>query len=428
MKTHKGLRNLLASVSLLALPSVVSATNGLNQIGFGTESVAMGGADIAVARDTSALNTNPAGLAQIDGALADVNSAIGYTGNITHKDAHGNDTHNVNRFPLLGNLGYAQRLHDMPLTLGIGLFAQGGTGNEYQNLRTAFGTVDDLSATLRLARVSPGIAWQVNDALALGLSLIGTYGDLEQRLFPDTSYTDPLDPGRSFYGYELTEMQDTGSGFKLGLMYRLNDWITLGAAYNSRIDLEFEGEATVDFSALGLGKVHYADARVRNLDQPQELGIGAAIQARDDLLVSLELNWIDWSSAINGTTLTASAPDNALAPATLRVTDPNHWRDQYVVGIGFAYDLDSQTVLRAGYNYGRNPIPEASLSPLLNTITEHHLAFGFGRELDAAWRIDGAFVWDIKASTRYNNPGLPFGDSEAVGDLFALHFRVSRAW
>ncbi|MCB1797298.1 MAG: outer membrane protein transport protein [Gammaproteobacteria bacterium] len=428
MKTRRIFSSFPATICLLIVPSLVGATNGLNQIGFGTESVAMGGADIAVARDTSALNTNPAGLVQIKGALADVNSAIGYTGNITHKDAYGNDTQNVNRFPLLGNLGYAQRLDDLPLTLGIGLFAQGGTGNQYDNLRTAFGTVDDLSATLRLARISPGVAWQVNDALAVGVSLIGTYGDLEQELFPNTSYLDLADPSRSFFGYELSEMRDTGSGIKLGVMYEVNYRVKLGAAYNNRIDLEFEGEATVDLSALGLGKVNYRDARVRNLDQPQELGIGAAIQARDDLLVSLELNWIDWSSAINGTTLTASAPDNALAPATLRVTDPNHWRDQYVVGIGFAYDLDSQTVLRAGYNYGRNPIPEASLSPLLNTITEHHLAFGFGRELDAAWRIDGAFVWDIKASTRYNNPGLPFGDSEAVGDLFALHFRVSRAW
>ena len=41
------------------------ASNGLNLIGFGTESVLMGGADVAVARDTLALNTNPAGLARI---------------------------------------------------------------------------------------------------------------------------------------------------------------------------------------------------------------------------------------------------------------------------------------------------------------------------------------------------------------------------
>jgi long-chain fatty acid transport protein len=65
------------------------ATNGLNQIGFGTESVGMGGADIAVARDTSALNTNPAGLSQIKNNLIDLNGAIVYTKNIKHKDQFG---------------------------------------------------------------------------------------------------------------------------------------------------------------------------------------------------------------------------------------------------------------------------------------------------------------------------------------------------
>ena len=56
----------IAAVVACVLPFAAMATNGLNLIGFGTESVAMGGADTAVARDTSALNTNPAGLGQLE--------------------------------------------------------------------------------------------------------------------------------------------------------------------------------------------------------------------------------------------------------------------------------------------------------------------------------------------------------------------------
>jgi len=40
-------------------------------------------------------------------------------------------------------------------------------------------------------------------------------------------------------------------------------------------------------------------------------------------------------------------------------------RDQYVVALGAALPLDPVTTLWAGYNYGRNPIPASSLSPLL---------------------------------------------------------------
>src|ERR1700732_3031903 len=49
----------------LLCATATQATNGLNFIGAGMESSAMAGADLAVARDPMALNTNPAGLAQL---------------------------------------------------------------------------------------------------------------------------------------------------------------------------------------------------------------------------------------------------------------------------------------------------------------------------------------------------------------------------
>ena len=56
-----GLRLLfILFVYAISFPSL--ANNGLNLVGFGSESLNMGGADVAVARDTTALNTNPAGL------------------------------------------------------------------------------------------------------------------------------------------------------------------------------------------------------------------------------------------------------------------------------------------------------------------------------------------------------------------------------
>jgi hypothetical protein len=57
------------------------------------------------------------------------------------------------------------------------------------------------------------------------------------------------------------------------------------------------------------------------------------------------------------------------------------------------------------------------------------LTLGFGHVLSDAWRIDGAFEWDLRTDETYTNPQLPFGqDAKAVGELMALHFRVSRTW
>lgn len=405
------------------------ATNGLNQIGFGPESVGMGGADLAVARDTSALNTNPAGLARIQGHRLDLGLAVGDMGDIRHRDVFGNDSNNDNKYPRLGNMAYARRLEGYPVAVGIGLFAQGGTGNKYNNLVTAFGTRDDLSILFRVARITPGFAWQVNDALSIGASIVGTYADLEQDFFPDTSFANPVDPAMSFFGFRLRDMNDFNAGIKLGVMYKASDWLTLGAAYNSKVDINLQGNMVMDFTALGLGKVTYRDAEAKNIDQPEEFGVGAAIQATDRLLVSLEMTWINWSAAVTRGTLRASHPDNLAAPPVLNNSLDYNWRDQYVFALGAAYDWNASLRLRAGYNYGRNPILEVSINPLLNVIDKHHLTVGLGYDLDDAWQIDGALEWSLRNDKTYTNPELPFGsNAEAAGKTVALHLRLSRSW
>ncbi len=413
---------------LAAIPSTTLATNGTNQIGFGAESIGMGGADLAVARDTTAMNTNPAGLAQIDNRRFDALFAVADLSSIRHKDQFGNDEGVSNKNPYFGDIGYAQRLSGLPITVGIALFAQGGFGIEINNLTTAFGTRDDVESLFRLVRITPSIAWQVNDALSLGMSLIGNYSDLKQEFFPNTSFANPVDPSQSFFGMRMRDMDTTDFGFKVGGMYKPNDRITLAAAYTSKIDLEFDGgKLTANMSAIGLGLVTYKDVKAKVIDQPRELGIGAAIQWNKKLLLALELNWIDWSSAAKQATIRASNPNNPAAPPTLvQVTDQD-WRDQYVVAIGAAYDLNDKTVVRAGYNYGRNPIPDENLNLLLAPTGVHHLTIGLGRKLENGWRIDGAFEWNLENKTTYTNPALPFGtDAEGISELYTFHIMLGR--
>lgn len=418
------------SLICLALSGPAQASNGLNLIGFGAESMGMAGADLAVARDTSALNTNPAGLAQISGRLLDLNGAIAYVGGNRHRDDLGNDRSNSNDLAILSNMGYARQLEEgTPLTLGVALFAQGGTGNEFKDLDTAFGTRDDMSVLFRVARITPGTAWRVSDTLSLGASLVITYSDLEQEIFPDTSFRGPT-PETSFFGTRLTDMDDLGTGIKLGLMVKPNERLTLGAAYTSQVDIELDGGTLVaDMTDLGLGKVTYNSVEASGLNQPQELGLGLAYQYSERLLLAAELNWIDWSKAVKRGRLTAANPSNPAAPANLELITTHNWNDQYVLALGLRYDIDSNRVVRVGYNYGKNPIPSSHLNPLLNTTAEHHLTLGMGWQVNPIWRVDGVFEWDIKNSITYTNDELPFGaDAEEVGEAFALHFQMSRSW
>ena len=413
------------------LSSPCDANNGLNLIGFGAESIGMAGSDLAVARDTSALSTNPAGLTQIRDRMLNTTAAAVFAIDVRHRDDYGNDEKVSDN--LIGggvSFGYADRISSSPLVWGIGLFAQGGSGVVYKDINSPFGTRDDLSSRFRIAKLSSGLSWAVNDALSLGAALELVYADLQQKVFPDTSFVSPTNPADTFFGYELKDMNDLTPGFRLGARYQLNERVSLGMAYAPKTELVLkDGTVNVDMSAIGLGKVRYHDVRAKGIDKPQELGGGIALQATDALLVALEMNWINWSSAVRSSQITASDPDNPSAPGQLDVATRLNWRDQYVFAAGAAYDLTPLTVIRCGYNYARNPIPKDHLSPLLASIVQHHLTLGAGHRISKAWRIDGALEYDLHEKVSYDNKDLPFGPGAAESaEVLSLYVELGGRW
>lgn len=409
------------------------AGNGLNLIGFGAESVLMGGADVAVARDTSALNTNPAGLAQIDRRALDIFGSVAYGLDVRHRDGFGNDRRVDNRFPVLGSFGYAARLPDMPVTLGIGFFAQGGAGVVYKDLNTAFGTVDELSGIFRIARLSPGAAWQATERLALGVSAPITYSDAQQKVFPGTSVFNAASPAASFFGFELKDAHTVRMGFKLGAQYRVSESLMLGAAYAHRTRLPLSGgRLTANMSAIGLGQVTYRDARVDGLALPREVSLGFAWRPRAGWLLSFKYAWINWAHSLRTSTLTASNPGNPLAPAVLSSVAAHYWRNQNVFAFGAEIGLSSRTKLRMGYNYGRNPIPARNLNPLLAAIGEHHLSVGVSQQFDGdwkAWTLAYGMEYQRGDKAVYTNRALPFGpNAEARSNYPVFDLMLSRRW
>jgi long-chain fatty acid transport protein len=411
-----------AALALLAAmtSAPASATNGFNLIGFAAESTLMGGADIAVARDTSALNTNPAGLVQIHGQAFDGFVSVLRTLDLAHQDSFGNDTEASNRYTLLGGGGYARALENLPCTAGVGLFAQGGAGGVFKNLNTAFGTNDNLSSLFGIAKITPGIGCQVTDSLSLGASLGIIYGTLQQRVFPSTSTT-------AFAGYALDDVSALKMGFKLGAQYQVNPQLTLAATYTEKTDLPLTGGNLVaNMSAFGLGSVEYRNASVKGLALPREIALGMALRPSEPWLLSFKLNWINWADAEKSVTLRASDPDNALAPSVISNVSPQDWKNQLVFASGLAYTLNERTTLYSGYNYGRNPIPAQNVSPLMAGIIEHHITFGAARQINAEWQFTGGVEYMFPSTVKYTSP--LFGNAEVRNEAVFLHFMLSRRW
>jgi len=409
------------ALALVTTGLAAHATNGINLIGFGAESTLMGGADVAVARDTSALNTNPAGLTQIKAPLLDMFGSVLRTTDLVHKDPR-NEEHASNRYTLLGGGGYARPLENMPCTAGIGLFAQGGAGGVFDNLRTPFGNRDDLSSLFGIAKIIPGIGCEVTDKLSLGASLNIVYASIEQDFFANTSVS-----AVPFAGYKLEGASAVRTGFKLGMQYRVTPALTLAASYTEKTELPMTGGTlTADFTDAGLGKVKYADASIKGFALPREVAVGMAFKPTDDWLLSFKLNWLNWGDAINDVTLRATKPNNASAQSIYGSSMAADWKDQWVVATGVAYNWDNRTTLYAGHNYGKNPIPRQNSSPLLAGTLEHHLTFGAARKIDPHWLMTGGVEWMLPVSVKYNSQ--LFGESEIRNEAIVLHFMLSRRW
>ncbi len=394
------------------------ATNGINLIGFGAESTLMAGADTAVARDTSALNTNPAGLTQIKGQAFDGFGTMLRTIDLAHKDSFDNDVHASNRYTFLGGGGYAKSLDSVPCTAGVGLFAQGGAGGVFKHVDNVFGTRDRLSSLFGIAKIIPGMGCQITDKLSIGASVALIYASLDQEVFPNT----PTQGGLA--SYKLEDTQSLKTGFKLGMMYQLTPEVTLGASYTSKTELPLTGgEMTVNDNVLG--KVKYRHASVKGLALPQEIALGIALKPTDDWLLSFKLNWIDWSGAIKDVTTEASGPNNALAQP-IQLTTAGDWKNQLVFATGAAYTLNEKTTLYAGYNYGRNPVPKENSSSLLAAILEHHFTLGAARQITPEWKLTGGMEYVANAKVDYTSP--LFGNAEVRNEALFLHFMLSRRW
>jgi long-chain fatty acid transport protein len=390
----------------------------------------MGGADTAVARDTSALNTNPAGLTHIGGNALDVFGAVAYGHDVRHIDGFGNDRNVSNRLLPIGGFGYARRIGDTGFIAGIGFFAQGGSGSVFENLATAFGTRDELSGLFGIARISPGVAWRASDRLSLGVSIPVTYANAQQKVFPNTSFFNAGNPAASFFGFELKGARTIQPGLKLGMQYRLTDALTLGATYSQKTRLPLEGGRLVsNMAALGLGQVTYRSASVDGLALPREVALGAAWEPRPGVLLSVKAAWLNWADSIGTSTLSASNPDHPLAPQTLSAPSANNWSNQRVFAAGAAIELSATTTLRVGYNYGRSPVPLDNLNPLLAAIGERHFTAGLAHKLLPGWTIAFGVEYQRSANPKYTNATLPFGsDTQARSNYPALDLMVSHRW
>jgi len=368
-------RLLPAAVGLvLAAPlTVAHATNGYFAIGYGMKNRSMGGAAIADPKDSLAATANPAGMAFV-GSRLDVGgrffipkrqvAAQGELGLSADSRGNGDSTSNLFFIPNMGfNFDYTRKL-----SIGMDMIGNGGMSTRY-NQNFLFGN-STLGVSLMQAMILPTVAYKVNDQNAIGISpiiAIQSFRAYGLTAFASSAVsTDPAHVTNNGNDYTY------GGGVRIGWMGRfLNGHLSLGATYATKVYMTRFRKYSGLFADHG------------SFDIPSNYGVGIAIKPVDSFRVAIDVTRILYADvpAVGdphphvGPLLTAIGNAGGLG-----ATDGLGfgWNNMTIYKIGFAYHYSPKWQFRAGFNYGKSPIPNNQL--LLNTLApglvERHYTVG----------------------------------------------------
>jgi long-chain fatty acid transport protein len=421
----------LAVLALAAATTAARATNGLYLTGYGAEALGRAGATIAISDRTLGLNANPAGIAQLQGdhytaSLSLLAPSLEFE-NLVNQPTDGKDRY----FPLPA-FAWVRSGKETSWAWGVGFIAQGGMGATFEELNTFFGTRDQSYTQVRFMTLSPTVAYSFNEDAAIGATLNLGYADAAFRLFPSTSFFNSQNPQMSFFGPKLEDAAGLQTSLRLGGWWRPAPRWTFGAMYQTETDSTFEdGRLSVNFEQMpGLGQTVRYDATMDGFTFAAQAGVGAAWRVTDDWLLAVDLKRYFWDHAIDTIRVTGTDPSVAGAPPRVELPFVFDWQDQWVLAIAGEWRASERTTLRAGYNFGENPVPDDTLTPLFPATTEHHLAVG-ASFLRGNRTYEVAIEHALESSNTNDNPNPfvnPFGPGARVDhSQWTVSFGVSWA-
>lgn len=201
------------------------------------------------------------------------------------------------------------------------------------------------------------------------------------------------------------ETEGWGMNGDISIQWEASEDVTFGLSYRSPTKFDTKGQATGDVGpqlrALGVngvsGKFHY-DAEVPT-ELPQQLSGGVNVSLTPGWRMMGQVDWINWSQAYSKLDVKLTNGTNKVINSLVGGRDMEDstaldWEDQFVFRLGSEWDLSKELVLRAGYTYGKSPVPESTLLPMTAAISEHTLSCGIGWDL-GVFTVDLAYQYDL---------------------------------
>jgi long-chain fatty acid transport protein len=183
-----------------------------------------------------------------------------------------------------------------------------------------------------------------------------------------------------------------GYGVRVGYLGKLTPWLSLGASYQTEMEMQKFKKYSGLFAEGG------------DFDIPANWTVGVAIKPAESFTVAFDVQQIYYSKT--------ESIGNPLLPnlMTARLGDDAGagfgWKDVTAYKLGLQWAASPSLTLRAGYAYAKQPIPESEVlfNILAPGVIEQHLTLGASGKVGGKTKLNFAVVRALSHTATGPNP------------------------
>ena len=358
-----------------------------------------GEAFVAQADDASAIYYNPAGLTQLNGTVVTSGGYVSFP-DIRFSGAAGHEE--INSPSFTPHIYMASDLGTRKWRFGLGFNVPFGNAVDWGDHGVFRDTFTITKSSLAVINIAPAAAYQVNEHLSLGAALNVYQGNTELH------ENIPSSPPFRFRG------DGTAVGATVGLLWKITEQHTVGAVYRSPFTINFKGDA-------GIGNVGPSPAH-SSIEFPQSAAIGYAFRPIKKLKLEADLEWTNWDT-LNTVRLRSSNP---MFDANTNPTSnlPFNWKDSFYYEFGAQYQVNDRWVVRGGYIFSENTVPNSTFSPTVPDSNRHVFSIGGGYST-ARFGMDIAYQYSLSEDRTVNKSVVTAANGTWKSDCHAVIITTS---
>lgn len=387
--------------SLAVVSSLSAMAEGYQINTLSTKQIGMGHTGTALKLGAESMFFNPGALGFSDRTI-DISGSLTGIKAIATAEHNGVEYETENGFSTPLSLNMSFKIYDN-LQAGVSFYTPYGSAINWTNDWP--GAMLSQKVTLKTYTVQPTVSWRITSKLSVGAGLMLTWGtvDLNKALISGRSFDAvmamqgiPSSLGdAAAASVNLTGTSDVALGVNVGVLYEVNEKISVGANFRSKMDMKVgAGIAKVDYATdltrqaleSQLGLINDANFKAQ-MPCPYVASVGVSYKPIKRLTLAADVQFTGWETYKE---LNIAFPDHLSA---FNQDIKKDYSNSFTYHIGAEYALTDRFDVRAGMMIDTTPVNTDYYNPETPGMTKIEPTVGVSFRPINSLSIDLAFMY-----------------------------------